>query len=171
MINSATKISLIGMPSSGKSTIAKIVASKLGFKHVDLDYMVEEREGMNLIEIMQSKGAQYFRDIEYGFLQSIPLDENVVISTPGSSIYHEPMMKWLKDNTKIFYIDEELKNIQERLKHTPKAISDLKEKGLHKLFEERVPVYRRWADFIIEVKGRDMEVLADEIVHNIRNIS
>ncbi len=87
------KISLIGMPSSGKSTVVKIIASKIGYNHVDLDDTVGEKEGMSLIQVMEAKGAQYFRDIEYEFLENISPDEKVVNSTPGSAIYHEPMMK------------------------------------------------------------------------------
>ena len=159
-----TKISLIGMPSSGKSTIAKSVATKLGYIYVDLDLMVEEREGIPLIEVMKNKGAQYFRDMEYGFLQNLSPDERVVISTPGSSIYHEPMMEWLKQNTIICCIEEDISKIEERLSHTPKAISDLDEKGLQRLWEERMPVYKKWANFSVETRGRDVNVIADEII-------
>lgn len=156
------------MPSSGKSTIAKVIAKKLGYKCIDLDHMVEEKEGMSLIQVMETKGAQYFRDMEYGFLQDLNSDEKAVISTPGSSIYHEPMMKWLKENTTICCIEEDISKIEERLEHTPKAISDLKEKGLFKLFEERMPIYKKWANFTVNVKGKNMETVADEIISNIK---
>lgn len=162
------KISLIGMPSSGKSTIAKAVAAKLGYVNIDLDHMVEEKEGMSLIGVMESKGAQYFRDMEYGFLQDMPIDEKSVISTPGSAIYHDPMMEWLRTNTTICCIVEDLSKIEERLTHTPKAISDLKEKGLQKIWEERMPVYKKWADFCIEAKGRDVDVIAEEIISKLK---
>lgn len=158
------KISLIGMPSSGKSTIAKALATKLGYSHADLDHMVEEKEGISLIQVMETKGAQYFRDMEYSFLQSISSDEKIVISTPGSAIYHEPMMEWLKVNTIICCIEEDFAVIEERLKHTPKAISDLKEKGLQKIWEERAPVYKKWANFSVEAKGRDVNAIVEEII-------
>jgi shikimate kinase len=158
------KTSLIGMPSSGKSTIAKMMAEKLGYLYMDLDHMVEEKEGMSLIEVMERKGAQYFRDMEHEFLSTIPKEEKVVISTPGSAIYHELMMEWLKANTFIICIEEEMSVIEERLAHTPKAISDLKEKGLQRLWEERMPVYKKWADVIIQTNGRSASDIADECI-------
>jgi shikimate kinase len=158
------KISLIGMPSSGKSTIAKALSEKIGYLYMDLDYMVEEKEGMSLIEVMEKKGPQYFRDMEYGFLQMLPDNEKVVVSTPGSSIYHEPMMQWLKAHTFIICIEEEISAIEERLVHTPKAISDLKEKGLERLWQERMPVYKKWADMCIKINGRSVSDIVEECI-------
>lgn len=158
------KISLIGMPSSGKSTIAKALSERMEYLYVDLDHMVEEKEGMSLIEVMEKKGPEYFRDVEYGFLQAISSTEKVIISTPGSSIYHEPMMLWLKANTFIVCIEEEISAIEERLAHTPKAVSDLKEKGLKRLWQERMPVYKKWADVCIKINGRSVLDIVDECI-------
>ncbi len=156
------------MPSSGKSTIAKALAERLGYAYMDLDHMVEEREGMSLIEVMEQKGAQYFREMEYQFLQDIPSDTLVVIATPGSAIYHESMMHWLKEHTYIICIEEDVSVIEERLAHTPKAISDLKEKGLQRLWEERMPVYRKWAHVIVETKQRGVEEIVEECVLHVK---
>jgi shikimate kinase len=156
------------MPSSGKSTIAKALAECLGYTYMDLDHMVEEREGMSLIEVMHQNGAQYFRDMEYQFLQDIPSDTSVVIATPGSAIYHEPMMRWLQEHTYIICIEEDISVIEERLAHTPKAISDLKEKGLQRLWEERMPVYKKWAHVIVETNQRGVEEIVEECVQYIK---
>ena len=153
------------MPSSGKSTVAKAIAEKLAFRHVDLDHMVEKKEGMPLIKVMEMKGAQYFRDMEYDFLKNIAIDEKVIISTPGSAIYHIPMMEWLKKNTVIIFLEEDFSVIEKRLAHTPKAISDLKEKGLRRIWEERIPSYQKYADNIVKTGGRSILDIADECIN------
>ena len=57
------KISLIGMPSAGKTTVGKSLATKLGYKVMDLDDMVEEKEGKTLITVLEEKGGKYFLDM------------------------------------------------------------------------------------------------------------
>lgn len=158
------KLSLIGMPSSGKSTLAKEVARILAWRSIDLDHMVEEKEGESLIATLEKKGGKYFLDMEYSFLQELQPDENVAISTAGSIIYHDKAMKWLKENTTICFIDTELAVIEERLAKMPKAVVGLKEKGLQKLWDERIPVYKKWADISVETKGKSTTEVAEEII-------
>lgn len=162
------KISLIGMPSAGKTTIAEALVEKLGYKTIDLDSMVEEREGRSLIEILEEKGGKYFLDIENSFLQSLLPEEKVVISTAGSIIYHDEAMKWLKANSTICFVDTEFSVIEQRLTVKPKAIVGLKEKGLQTLWEERIPVYKSWADISVVTGGKNSEQVADEIISKLK---
>jgi shikimate kinase len=159
-----TKIALIGMPSAGKTSFSKTLASKLGYKIIDLDHMVEEKEGQSLIAVLEEKGSEYFLNMEYSFLRNLLPDEKVVISTAGSIIYHDQAMEWLKKNTTICFIDTELSVIEQRLSVAPKAIVGLKEKGLAKLWEERIPVYKKWADITVETQGKDSSQVVDEII-------
>lgn len=152
------------MPSAGKTTVGKSLATKLEYRIIDLDHMVEEKEDKTLITVLEEKGGKYFLDMQYSFLQELPLDEKVVISTAGSIIYQEQAMEWLKANSTICFIDTEFAVIEKRLSETPKAIIGLKEKGLHKLWEERIPVYKKWADICIETEDKDSSKVVDEII-------
>lgn len=158
------KISLIGMPSVGKTTIGKALAKQLGYIHVDLDSMVEKKEGQSLIEVLNEKGGKYFLDMEYAFLQELLPDQKVVISTAGSMIYHDLAMKWLKENTAICFIETSFEIIEQRLKAEPKAIVGLKEKGLQVLWDERIPVYKEWADMTVSALGKNSDDVAREIM-------
>ncbi len=158
------KISFIGMPSSGKTTIARELALKLGFRFMDLDHMVEEKEGDSLISILEAKGGPYFLNIEYSFLKELTPDERVVISTAGSIIYHKEALEWLKNNTFVIYIDTSIDVIERRLAEKPKAVVGLKEKGLVKLAQERIPVYQSSAQLIISTKDKDLERVVAEII-------
>lgn len=165
-----TKISLIGMPSAGKTTISEHLAKAIRYNSIDLDHMVEEKENQSLIKVLEDKGGRYFLDMEYGFLKDLKENETVVIGTAGSIIYHEEAMKWLKDNTKIIFIDTDLDIIKERLSKTPKAIVGLKEKGLDTLWEERLPVYRKWADIEISTHDKNIEQIVLEIQDKIKSL-
>jgi shikimate kinase len=165
-----TKISLIGMPSAGKTTISEHLAKAVQYHSIDLDHMVEEKENKSLISILEDKGSQYFLNMEYGFLKDLKETETVVIGTAGSIIYHEEAMKWLKDNTKIIFIDTDLDIIKERLSKTPKAIVGLKEKGLDVLWEERLPIYRKWADIEISTHDKNIEQIVSEIQNKIKSL-
>lgn len=165
-----TKISLIGMPSAGKTTISEHLAKAIQYNSIDLDHMVEEKENRSLISVLEDKGGQYFLDMEYGFLKDLRESETVVISTAGSIIYHEGAMEWLARNTTIVFIDTDLEVIKDRLSKTPKAIVGLKEKGLDTLWEERLPVYRRWADVEVETQGKSIEQVVLEIQDKIKSV-
>ena len=158
------KISLIGMPSSGKTNIGRALADKLGYDFFDLDSMVEQKENKSLITILEENGAQYFLNIECSFLTELKPDKRVVISTAGSIIYHNEAMNWLKTNSVICFIDTDYKIIESRLLDKPKAVVGLKEKGLKRLWDERLPVYRDWSDFKIKTDSKDIKILVDEII-------
>ncbi|MES2471136.1 MAG: shikimate kinase [Patescibacteria group bacterium] len=159
-----SKISLIGMPSSGKSNVGMMLAGKLGRKFMDLDRMVEHREGQSLISILETKGGEYFLNIENEFLHNIQPDEKVVISTAGSIIYHAEAIEWLKSNTIVVLLDTPFETIEARLAKKPKAVVGLKEKGLVKLWEERMPVYRNLANITVQTSGKSMEYIVAEIL-------
>lgn len=158
-----TKITLIGMPSSGKTTVAKSLAKQLGYVFIDLDHMVEEKEGKSIAQIFEENGVTYFLDMQYSILQNLPSDQNTVISPAGSIIYHDLAMKWLKENTSICLIETSFETIEQRLIVYPKAIAGLKEKGLQTLWNERMPVYKQWADVSVESLDKNPEDIAQEI--------
>jgi shikimate kinase len=158
------KISLIGMPSAGKTSVAKVLAFKLGYEMYDLDSMVEKQEQRSLIEILEKEGAEYFLNIEYSFLEQLPPERKVIISTAGSIIYHDKAMDWLKANSTICFIDTELSVIEDRLAIKPKAVVGLKEKGLQMLWNERIPVYKKWADIHTCTGNFSIEEIVDDVI-------
>ncbi len=156
-------IAIIGMPWSGKSTTAFVLSKKLEMNLIDLDKEAEKIEGKNLIEIMNEKGAPYFREIGYNLL--LRLKEPTVISPAGSVIYHEASMKWLKDNATIFFLNTPLEIIKNRMEGNPKAVSDLNEKGIDGLFEKRFSMYVDSADFIVDSANKSLDEVIDEIIN------
>ena len=145
---------LIGMPGSGKTTIGTELAEQLGYGYIDSDSVIVAREGKRLPEIIAAVGREKFLDIE-AKVNSELCASRCVIATGGSVIYREYAMQKLKTMGKIVYLKLSLATLGERL-------GDLKARGvalkdgftLQDLYEERTPLYEKYADITVELDGK-----------------
>ena len=90
-----SNVVLIGMPASGKSTVGVLLAKNLGYRFLDCDLLIQEREGKLLHEIIAERGVQGFLELENCVCSEIEADRTV-ISTGGSAVYGEEAMTHLK---------------------------------------------------------------------------
>lgn len=158
------KITIIGMPSAGKTTVGAALAKRLGYDFADLDLMVEEVEQKSLIEVMNAKGADYFRNMEYEFLKKISPEASVVISPAGSIIFQKDALKWIQDNSFVINLNTPFEIIEKRLVETPKAVAGLSERGLKSIWDERIPLYAQYASVTVDAKDKNVDQVVDEIV-------
>ena len=150
-------IILIGMPGSGKTTIGTELSEKIGYGYIDSDSVIVAREGNRLNEIIAAVGREKFLDIEAKVNSEICADR-CVIATGGSVIYRDGAMQKLKTLGKIVYLKLSYNTIESRL-------GDLKARGvalkdgftLKDLYEERVPLYEKYADIAVELDGKTVE--------------
>ncbi len=158
-------ITLIGMPTCGKSTIGRILSKKLGMPMLDVDRWMEQQEDMLLPEIIRTKGAEYVLALESSCVRDYDLRETIV-STPGSIIYND-VLEPLQRQTRIVWLDVPLDEIRKRLGNDTERqgeIIGIKEKGLDGLFNERVPLYRQWAQYVIDCKNKTADDIANEVI-------
>lgn len=160
-------ITLIGMPTSGKTTIGREVAQRLRRPLLDIDQCIEEHEGLALVDVIAKKGAEYTLNLETEFINSTPL-MNTVVSTPGSIIYND-VLETLKRQTDIYWLDVPLDEIRRRLQVDPNpnrinTIIGVQEKGLDGIYAERIPLYRKWAKYVIGCVGKNASQIAIEII-------
>ncbi|MFA5386414.1 MAG: shikimate kinase [Candidatus Paceibacterota bacterium] len=141
-------ITLIGMPGAGKSTIGKLLAKHLRFKFLDLDILINQKEGIDIDEILQNKGDEEILRLETDYTLQQNLSDTVF--SPGGSIIYSPQaMEKIKQETTVIYLETPLKEIRKRLNGKIKrqnTIVGLREKGIDKLYEERIPLYKSYAD-------------------------
>ena len=165
MKNISNAITLIGMPTSGKSTIGKILAKKLGREFVDLDDLIKEKTGSSYDEILEQDGEKKLLDLENQLTLELDFGRGLIFSPGGSIIYSPEAMDKIKNESRIIYIDLPLGEIEKRLKERPikGGIVGLKEKGLKKLFEERGMVYKKFADDIIKANDLSDADLSQKI--------
>ena len=160
-------IVLIGMPGVGKSTLGVVLAKELGFQFVDADLLIQEREKRLLKEIIAEEGVDGFLKIENDVNAGISA-EKTVIATGGSVIYGSEAMEHLKEIGTVVYLKLDYETLDSRLGSLKGRGVVLKDgQTLKSLYEERVPLYEKYADVIVDEYGLDLEATLSEVLHKI----
>ena len=143
-------IVLIGMPGSGKSTVGVILAKVLGYSFIDSDLLIQKAEKKLLKEIIAREGQEGFLKIENRVNASIETEKSV-IATGGSVVYCQEAMEHLKEIGTVIYLQLDYPILRRRLGNLIGRGVVLKEgQTLKDLYEERVPLYEKYADYIID---------------------
>ena len=146
-------IVLIGMPGCGKSTAGVVLAKVLGYHFIDTDLLIQERENRLLSEIIEEEGTEGFNQIENEVNSAIAA-EGAVIATGGSVIYGKEAMTHLGEIGVIIYLRLPLDELEDRLGDpVERGISMREGQTLQDLYEERTPLYERYADITINATG------------------
>ena len=150
------------MPASGKSTVGVILAKILGYSFVDADIVIQKKEGRKLAEIIETEGIDGFIDIENKVNSEIEV-EKTVISTGGSAVYGKEAMDHYKNIGKVVYLKVSMDVLTKRLKNAKQRGVVMREgQSLVSLYNERVPLYEKYADIVIDEGDKTMEeVVAD----------
>ena len=157
-------IVLIGMPGVGKSTVGVILAKVLGFQFVDADLVIQEKEGKLLREIIAEVGAEGFIEVENRVNSSIEA-EHAIIATGGSVVYGAEAMAQLKEIGTVLYLKLPYEELQKRLRDIKGRGVVLKDgQTLKDLYEERVPLYEKYADLTVDEERCSIEQTIDKIL-------
>lgn len=161
-----SNITLIGMPASGKSTIGVLLAKRLGYSFVDVDLVIQEKEGRLLKEVIETEGIDGFLSIEDQINAGLDVRHSV-IAPGGSVVYGEAAMRHLKEISTVVYLKLSYEEVEQRLgdlKDRGVAVKD--EMSLRDLYEERVLLYETYADITVDETG----LTAGETVDELRSI-
>jgi len=159
-------IVLIGMAGVGKSTVGISVAEALGFNFIDLDDYILEKDGKTVQEIIDDEGEEAFLQLEKRRMYEIDLTRRVV-APGGSIIYHSDLMEYLKQYSTLVYLDDSFENIEERITSmSTRGIVGLRNKSLRQIYDERRPLYSRYADITINCQDKSQDQLAEEILQH-----
>ena len=158
-------ITMIGMPSCGKSTIGVMLAKLAAMGFLDVDIMIQEKTGKKLKDIIAEAGQDGFLKVEGDIASSIDV-QNTIIAPGGSICYEEEAMKHLKEISKIVYLKISCEDMEQRIGDvTDRGVAMPEGFTLRDLFDERAPLYEKYADVIIDEKGKTPA----EIVREIKN--
>lgn len=162
-------IVLIGMPGVGKSTAGVVLAKVLGYQFVDADLVIQEQEGKLLHEIMEAVGTEGFIEIENRVNASLEV-EHSIISTGGSVVYGAEAMEHLKAIGTVVYLSLPFEVLEHRL-HDIKGRGVVLKEGqtLRDLYEERVPLYKKYADITVEEEGLSVEETIEALVKQLED--
>ena len=139
-------IVLIGMPSCGKTTIAKELAKQLPYTIVDIDEMVEKQQGCTIAEIFAKHGETVFRDLETSCVKEYAKGSCLILSTGGGVIKKAENMDALKQNGIIVYIQRDLDLL---VSDATRPLSKSKE-AIAELYKERKALYEMYSDIVVE---------------------
>lgn len=160
-------IVLIGMPGVGKSTVGVVLAKRLGCRFVDSDLLIQERYGKLLHELIEEHGIEGFWKLENDVNASLDM-ESSIIATGGSAVYGSEAMAHLRGIGKVVYLKLPYRDIARRL-------GDLNARGvtlkagqtLKDLYEERTPLYEKYAHITIDCKGKALREVVEEVARRV----
>ncbi|MEA4896536.1 MAG: shikimate kinase [Oscillospiraceae bacterium] len=138
-------IVIIGMPGSGKSTVAECISAKTGRKFVNIDTEIEKAAGKSIPEIFAEDGEQAFRYIEREETAKAGALTGAVIATGGGVVKDFRNYAPLHANGRIYYIRREITELEIEGRPLSKSLENLKV-----LEKEREPLYCRFADAEIQ---------------------
>lgn len=158
-----SNITLIGMPASGKSTIGVLLAKRLGYSFVDVDIVIQEKTGKLLKDIIAEQGPEGFLQVENRINRQLEA-KRAVIAPGGSVVYGQEAMEHLKEISQVVYLKLTYEELEKRL-------GDLADRGvvlrpgmtLRDLYEERVPLYEKYADITVSEGTRGPGAVVDEL--------
>jgi len=158
-------IVLIGMAGVGKSTIGRSLAKALGFEFIDLDDYILDKDGKTIQEIIDDEDESALLQLEKQRMYEIDLTRRVV--APGGSIIYNPdLMEYLRQHSTLVYLDDSFENIKRRLTNASiRGIVGLKNKSLRRIYDERRPLYSRYADITVNCRDKSWGQIVREILH------
>lgn len=159
--NSSNNIVLIGMPGCGKTTTGELLAKLLDYKFIDTDQLVVEKTGKNPRQVVEEYGRDFFLAIQDEVVLSIK-QSNCIISTGGGIVHSDAAMNYLKSIGFVLFLDTKYDIIEERMDASRKLVRT--NGSLLELYNERRPLYRKYADAIIDCNSVDSQLLCKRIL-------
>lgn len=155
---------LIGMPSSGKSTLGVLLAKALGMDFIDTDILIQNETNRKLQDIITNDGIDKFLEIEDEILNDINVT-NTVISTGGSAIFGDRSMNHLKETSKVIYIKLPYEEIERRIEDiNTRGIAMSKDETLLDVYNKRIPLYEKYADIFLETLNLSIESSVEKLI-------
>lgn len=160
-------VALVGLPGSGKSTVGRQLARRLGRPFIDTDQVIEQRVGLSIREFFEREGEESFRDLEQSVIGELTLGEPCVLSTGGGAVLRLANRQHLKQRTQAVYLHSAPEEVFRRLRHdrnrpllqVPDPLARLRE-----LYVLRDPLYRESARFVVETGRPSVAALVNMVV-------
>jgi len=165
------KIVLIGYRCTGKTSVGKRLAERLGIPFYDTDELVQKDAGKTIRELVDQEGWDAFRARERAIIKQLPLSADALIAAGGGAIMDAANRKALKEKGLCVWLMADVKTICERMcddkasaAQRPPLSNDGLEQETAKILEARRPFYQEMADYTIDTSGKGINVIVDEIL-------
>lgn len=173
-----TNVLLIGFMGAGKTTVGKLLAERLGYQFVDTDDLIGQRAGKPIPRIFVEDGEARFRELETEVIRSLRERTHHVIALGGGAVKREENLSLLKAAGTIVYLIASPEELARRIHAMPgvrplidgdgarKTLPEVEER-VRELLAERLPLYERAADVVIETTGLTVEEVCQRVVRRL----
>jgi len=156
----------VGLPGSGKTTIGRQLARRLGQPFVDSDHEIEHRLGCSIREFFAREGEDSFRNQEQQVIDELTQTHQGVIATGGGAVMREVNRRHMHERGQVIYLRSTPEDVFRRVRHdTARPLLQVDDplNRLRTLFEARDPLYREAAHFVIETGRPSVAMLVNMI--------
>jgi shikimate kinase len=164
-------LTLIGYRATGKTTLARILAERLGWDWVDADVEIERRAGKPIARIFAEDGEPAFRDIEAHVVADLCRRERLVLAAGGGAPLRPENRQAMQEAGKVVWLTARPETILARMtadattaSRRPNLTDRAPLEEITELLKRREPIYQQTADWTVDTEGRTVEELAEEIV-------
>lgn len=165
-----SNIALIGFMGTGKTTVGKLLAEKLGKRFIETDELIAKRVGKSIPKIFEEDGETRFREVERELIKEVAEMKNVVISCGGGVVLNRTNIERLKINVVLVLLTTSPEAILKRtsndngrpLLNTPSRLEEIKE-----LLRFRKSFYNSAADFMIDTTNLEIDEVVDKIINQV----
>ncbi|MCJ7740468.1 AAA family ATPase [Candidatus Microgenomates bacterium] len=174
------KIILIGMKACGKTTVGKFLAKKLKIQIYEVDQEIEnkhqklKKEKLTFREIFKKYGKDYFRNLETSVLENLAeklKNRSYILSCGGGTVLSENNQKIIRKMGTIIFLNTDKKILLDRIAKDgiPTFFPDQDDpaRSLNILMKERLPVYKKLANIIINIKNETLKEIVNKILEGI----
>ena len=156
-------IILIGMPGSGKSSAGRVLAKELGMNFLDVDPLIEAREGAPLQRLLDTHGVESFLDMESAAIRSVRC-ENTVIAPGGSCVCRAEAMEHLRGLGTVVYLSLSCPEVERRIHNmADRGIALQPGQTLKDVYDYRTPLYENFTHLTVEADGQSLTQTVEAI--------
>jgi shikimate kinase len=156
---------------SGKSTIGRQLAKKLGKTFFDSDKEIETRTGVSISWIFEMEGEDGFRERESKIIDELTAQENVVLATGGGAILSEENRQHLHERGMVIYLSATAEQLYRRTakdKKRPLLQTGDRRKKIEALLSERMPLYQKVAHITLRTSNKSIQHTVNELIKRIK---
>jgi shikimate kinase len=165
---------LIGYRATGKTSLARLLAERLGWDWIDADVEIERRAGKSIKRIFAEDGEPAFRDLEAEVIADLCRREQLVLAAGGGAPMRPQSRQAMRASGKVVWLKAKPETIHARMSGDATTSSrrpDLTDKGgleeIVQLLARREPIYRESAHWEVDTESKSLEHLTDEILHRL----
>ncbi|MEW6008700.1 MAG: shikimate kinase [Candidatus Omnitrophota bacterium] len=163
-------IYLVGFMGTGKSVVAKVLAKRLNLKFIDMDTLIEKKEGLKIKDIFAERGETYFRQLEKETVKELSAKLDTVVACGGGVVLDKDNLNILKATGSIICLNARPEIILKRCENcTDRPLLNIEnpKKRIEELLRFRAPFYAQ-AHFNIDTSDLSVEEVAEKILEGIR---